>query len=230
MCRNLLKRRADLSVSGASQLKASEPLTDFQNTSTDDARLHDAPIYVHCKAGKSRSVLAVMAYLIHTNHWTLKRTYAYVVERRNAVSPNIGFVAELMKYEEKELGLKKSKGLLSGPSDEDGDGGTPNGTAGAPPSNVIRPPVRARDSLPALPTPVRMSAQRSDAGSGSSRQDPDAGQDATRTSGSKHSVPAFSASDVQTDFGSQQEILDGDNVDLDTFNSWNRPRRPRSHG
>ncbi|KDN47986.1 hypothetical protein K437DRAFT_222912, partial [Tilletiaria anomala UBC 951] len=37
----------------------------------DDARLHSTPIYVHCKAGKSRSVLAAMAYLIHANHWTL---------------------------------------------------------------------------------------------------------------------------------------------------------------
>lgn len=74
----------------------------------DDARLHSAPTYVHCKAGKSRSVLLVMAYLIHSNRWTLQRSYAYVVDRRHDVSPNIGFVAELMAFEEKRLGQNKS--------------------------------------------------------------------------------------------------------------------------
>ncbi|KAF9460442.1 hypothetical protein BDZ94DRAFT_922113 [Collybia nuda] len=72
----------------------------------DDARLHSAPTYVHCKAGKSRSVTAVMAYLIHANHWTLSRAYAFVLERRKGISPNIGFVSELMTFEEQELGGK----------------------------------------------------------------------------------------------------------------------------
>ncbi|KAF9478555.1 hypothetical protein BDN70DRAFT_895599 [Pholiota conissans] len=72
----------------------------------DDARLHSAPTYVHCKAGKSRSVTAVMAYLIHANHWTLSQAYAFVLERRKGISPNIGFVSELMSFEEQELGGK----------------------------------------------------------------------------------------------------------------------------
>lgn len=77
----------------------------------DDARLHSAPTYVHCKAGKSRSVTVVLAYLIHANAWTLKTSYAYVAERRKGISPNIGFVAELMQFEEAELGLKQSGGV-----------------------------------------------------------------------------------------------------------------------
>ncbi|KAJ7585028.1 hypothetical protein C8J56DRAFT_1014831 [Mycena floridula] len=72
----------------------------------DDARLHSAPTYVHCKAGKSRSVTAVMAYLIHANHWTLSQAYTFVLERRKGISPNIGFVSELMTFEETELGGK----------------------------------------------------------------------------------------------------------------------------
>lgn len=72
----------------------------------DDARLHSAPVYVHCKAGKSRSVTVVLAYLIHANAWTLKTSYAYVAERRHGISPNIGFVAELILFEEQELGRK----------------------------------------------------------------------------------------------------------------------------
>jgi protein-tyrosine phosphatase len=74
----------------------------------DDAKLHSAPLYVHCKAGKSRSVLLVMAYLIHSNRWTLPQAYSYVVERRQAVSPNIGFVAELMTFEQRRLNPKRS--------------------------------------------------------------------------------------------------------------------------
>ena len=61
---------------------------------------------MHCKAGKSRSVTAVMAYLIHANHWPLSKAYAYVNERRKGVSPNIGFVSELMNFEEAKLGTK----------------------------------------------------------------------------------------------------------------------------
>lgn len=72
----------------------------------DDARLHSSPTYVHCKAGKSRSVTAIMAYLIHANHWTLSSAYAFVLDRRKGISPNIGFVSELMSFEEEELGGK----------------------------------------------------------------------------------------------------------------------------
>ncbi|KAJ7248894.1 hypothetical protein B0H12DRAFT_1019895 [Mycena haematopus] len=92
----------------------------------DDARLHSAATYVHCKAGKSRSVTAVMAYLIHANHWTLSRAYAFVLERRKGISPNIGFVSELMTFEEEELG-GKSVGVQ--PSTDGGD--SHNGGPGA---------------------------------------------------------------------------------------------------
>ncbi|KAJ1028110.1 hypothetical protein NDA13_003558 [Ustilago tritici] len=77
----------------------------------DDARLRSEPVYVHCKAGKSRSVTIVIAYLIHALGWSLQRSYSHVVEKRAAICPNIGFVAELMKYEEKELNLTRSSGI-----------------------------------------------------------------------------------------------------------------------
>lgn len=47
-----------------------------------------------------------MAYLIHANHWTLSKAYAFVLDRRKGISPNIGFVSELMNFEEEELGGK----------------------------------------------------------------------------------------------------------------------------
>ncbi|SPO25102.1 uncharacterized protein UTRI_02797_B [Ustilago trichophora] len=79
----------------------------------DDARLRSEPVYVHCKAGKSRSVTIVIAYLIHALGWTLQRSYSYVMEKRAAICPNIGFVAELMRYEERELKLTRSTGIHS---------------------------------------------------------------------------------------------------------------------
>ncbi|KAA1474084.1 hypothetical protein DENSPDRAFT_823787 [Dentipellis sp. KUC8613] len=87
----------------------------------DDASLHSAATYVHCKAGKSRSVTAVMAYLIHANHWTLSRAYGFVLERRKGISPNIGFVSELMNFEEQELG-GKSIGVVKQPTSAGGAG------------------------------------------------------------------------------------------------------------
>ena len=51
---------------------------------------------------------AVIAYLIHANHWTLSRAYGFVLERRKGISPNIGFVSELMNFEEQELGGKNT--------------------------------------------------------------------------------------------------------------------------
>ncbi|KAF9649684.1 hypothetical protein BDM02DRAFT_3113324 [Thelephora ganbajun] len=107
----------------------------------DDARLHSSPTYIHCKAGKSRSVTAVIGYLIHANHWTLSRAYSFVLERRKGISPNIGFVSELMNFEEEELG-GKSVGVVK----MDGE----QGENGIHPMSVGtgRRPANVRESLP----------------------------------------------------------------------------------
>jgi len=129
--------------------------------------LHSAPTYVHCKAGKSRSVTAVMAYLIHANHWTLARAYAFVVGKRKGISPNIGFVSELMTFEEQELGGKSVGVVKMPPSNESSDSSSesdpqqPNGggEAGAPAGGAAmqpnyqvalqgRRPQHLRESLP----------------------------------------------------------------------------------
>ncbi|TFK37707.1 hypothetical protein BDQ12DRAFT_153303 [Crucibulum laeve] len=71
-----------------------------------------------------------MAYLIHANHWTLSRAYSFVLERRKGISPNIGFVSELMTFEEQELG-GKSVGVQpsapAGTSQNEGGGGNGQG-------------------------------------------------------------------------------------------------------
>ncbi|WFD41964.1 hypothetical protein MPSI1_000602 [Malassezia psittaci] len=65
----------------------------------DRAWLLSSPTYVHCRAGKSRSAMVVMAYLIRARRWTLQQAYAHVSAHRNQISPNIGFLAELMHFE-----------------------------------------------------------------------------------------------------------------------------------
>lgn len=65
-----------------------------------DAKKHHEPIYVHCKAGKSRSVAAILAYFVLVENWTLKRAYQHIIKARPTMSPNIGFVAELLKLEQ----------------------------------------------------------------------------------------------------------------------------------
>lgn len=139
----------------------------------DDARLHSSATFVHCKAGKSRSVTAVIAYLIHANHWDRDRAYNFVVGRRKGISPNIGFMSELMNFEKEELcgkvfntggGGNEQPVVASASTDTSGDGvergevdmadiaesGTPSvvstdGTRSGPSRRLL---AHIRDSLP----------------------------------------------------------------------------------
>ncbi|CAJ0862674.1 6708_t:CDS:2, partial [Entrophospora sp. SA101] len=60
----------------------------------DQAYNDNTPIYVHCKAGKSRSVTAVLAYLIKSRHWTLRHAYDYVMARRSGIFKGFAGVVE----------------------------------------------------------------------------------------------------------------------------------------
>jgi dual specificity MAP kinase phosphatase len=112
----------------------------------DEARTERAPTYVHCKAGKSRSVMLVMAYLIHANGWSLQRSYAHVVEQRRDVSPNIGFVAELMAFEEKRRRPQESIGG-STPGHKVNDD---QNSSALPPCNHVVEQDRLRESPPPI--------------------------------------------------------------------------------
>ncbi|KAI7906934.1 uncharacterized protein BX663DRAFT_494256 [Cokeromyces recurvatus] len=74
----------------------------------EEAKKNHEPIYVHCKAGKSRSITAILAYLVTSERWTLKRAYQHVIKARPNMSPNIGFITELMKMEGKVHGSVSS--------------------------------------------------------------------------------------------------------------------------
>ncbi|CAO1635022.1 unnamed protein product [Jaminaea pallidilutea] len=66
----------------------------------DEAHRSCSPVYVHCRAGKSRSVCIVIGWLMRSQGWTMKRAYEYVSQRRPDASPNIAFVSCLMAFED----------------------------------------------------------------------------------------------------------------------------------
>jgi len=86
--------------------------------------------------------MSVIGYLIHSHHWTLSKAYAFVLERREGISPNIGFVSELMSYEEEEIGGKFAA-MPNSATTENGEGYAPHGLSGKRPGNI-------RESLPPL--------------------------------------------------------------------------------
>ncbi|GAC98757.1 hypothetical protein PHSY_006351 [Pseudozyma hubeiensis SY62] len=128
----------------------------------DDARLRSEPVYVHCKAGKSRSVTIVIAYLIHALGWTLQRSYSHVSEKRSAICPNIGFVAELMRFEEKKLNIARSTGIYSDSTETPPPGAsksTPHLLAGAQQTQSGLPSSTS-DTSPLVSAPAQHDAHK----------------------------------------------------------------------
>ncbi|KAJ3073191.1 hypothetical protein HDU98_002010 [Podochytrium sp. JEL0797] len=64
----------------------------------------NAKVLVHCKAGRSRSVAVVIAYLIMEEKMTLRDAYELVRRKRNGIIPNIGFMLALLHIELEVLG------------------------------------------------------------------------------------------------------------------------------
>jgi hypothetical protein len=79
----------------------------------------------------------------------LSKAYSFVLERRKGISPNIGFVSELMNFEEQELG-GKSIGVQTTISGENGEGGTGQGEETGFAGMGLRRGGHVRESLPPL--------------------------------------------------------------------------------
>ncbi|KAJ3179287.1 hypothetical protein HK101_010037 [Irineochytrium annulatum] len=65
----------------------------------------DNIILVHCRAGKSRSVTVVIAYLMMREDMTLRKAYELVRSVRHGAAPNIGFMMTLMRIEKEKFGF-----------------------------------------------------------------------------------------------------------------------------
>ncbi|XP_067879543.1 dual specificity protein phosphatase 2 [Heterodontus francisci] len=60
-------------------------------------------ILVHCQAGISRSATICLAYLIRTQRVRLEEAFDFVKQRRGVISPNFGFMGQLLQFETKVL-------------------------------------------------------------------------------------------------------------------------------
>ncbi|KAJ3181899.1 hypothetical protein HDU85_003415 [Gaertneriomyces sp. JEL0708] len=74
--------------------------------------IHDAlstsetsKVFVHCKAGRSRSATVVIAYLVVYGGMSLKEAYEKVKQARPGVSPNLGFMLALLRIEKQVRGV-----------------------------------------------------------------------------------------------------------------------------
>lgn len=54
---------------------------------------------VHCRGGRSRSATIVIAYLMRTFNWSLQQAYDFVQARNPKISPNLGFMGQLINFE-----------------------------------------------------------------------------------------------------------------------------------
>lgn len=63
------------------------------------ARLKGYKVLIHCRAGISRSASFVLYYLMRKNRWSLTRALLFVQSKRPQVSPNQGFLRQLLSVE-----------------------------------------------------------------------------------------------------------------------------------
>jgi len=65
----------------------------------EKAMSEKSAILVHCVAGSSRSATIVIAYLMKYNNMSLKDAFVLCRKKRNIVSPNKGFMSQLIVFE-----------------------------------------------------------------------------------------------------------------------------------
>jgi len=84
-------------------------------TFIEEAKSKGQKVLVHCRAGQSRSATIVIAYVMWSLRLPLTKAYAFVQEKRAAVSPNLGFIAQLAQLDAKmsQQGLFTANGTSS---------------------------------------------------------------------------------------------------------------------
>ena len=78
-------------------------ITDYFPLAFDfitDAFSSGCKVMVHCFAGKSRSASIVIGYLMKTQKIKFEDALKFVAKSRSCVEPNIGFCAQLSKYQD----------------------------------------------------------------------------------------------------------------------------------
>ncbi|XP_061623618.1 dual specificity protein phosphatase 2 [Phyllopteryx taeniolatus] len=65
----------------------------------DAVKLGGGRVLVHCQAGISRSATICLAYLMRTRRVRLDEAFEFVKQRRQVISPNLGFMGQLLQFE-----------------------------------------------------------------------------------------------------------------------------------
>eukprot|EP00800_Vazella_pourtalesii_P017224 TRINITY_DN517_c0_g1_i1.p1 TRINITY_DN517_c0_g1~~TRINITY_DN517_c0_g1_i1.p1 ORF type:complete len:206 (-),score=26.62 TRINITY_DN517_c0_g1_i1:338-955(-) len=79
-----------------------QSLTEFFNIAfvfIDAVKEQRGRVLIHCHAGVSRSSTMVIAYLMWSQHWRFQETIQFVKQQRPCVDPNIGFIGQLMEFD-----------------------------------------------------------------------------------------------------------------------------------
>uniref|UniRef100_A0A915EG71 Dual specificity phosphatase n=1 Tax=Ditylenchus dipsaci TaxID=166011 RepID=A0A915EG71_9BILA len=63
-----------------------------------EAKDKGSAVLVHCKKGISRSSSTVIAYIMKEYGWSLESSLNYVKDKRNCITPNKGFMEQLMTF------------------------------------------------------------------------------------------------------------------------------------
>ncbi|XP_010287086.1 PREDICTED: dual specificity protein phosphatase 5, partial [Phaethon lepturus] len=79
----------------------------------DYVRRTGGKILVHCEAGISRSPTICMAYLMKMKKLRLEEAFDYIKQRRSLISPNFGFMGQLLQYESEILSSTPSPPIAS---------------------------------------------------------------------------------------------------------------------
>ncbi|XP_071502995.1 dual specificity protein phosphatase 10-like [Diadema antillarum] len=100
----------------------------------DEARRRNARVLVHCHAGISRSSTITIAYVMKYMNQSMTQAYQFVKNKRPIIAPNLGFVGQLMEFEQ---GLKLAAQRVVG-----------RGLAETPPANCAKQLHQSRPSTP----------------------------------------------------------------------------------
>jgi protein-tyrosine phosphatase len=76
------------------------------NKFIDNSIKNDGKVYVHCMAGRSRSVTIVCAYLMYKYNYTPEEALKLIKEKRQCAQPNEGFMEQLSQYHYDKCNIK----------------------------------------------------------------------------------------------------------------------------
>ena len=79
----------------------------------DECVASNGKIFVHCKGGKSRSVSIVIAYLMYRYHLSFPEAYSYVFSKRPVIKLNLGFIQQLIYYDNQLSFLRYVYGMTN---------------------------------------------------------------------------------------------------------------------